>query len=646
MAPAPYPRFYRFGTFELDVQSGELRRNAVKLRLPGQSFQVLLRLLERPGEVVTREELQRQLWPADTFVDFDEGLNAAVKKLRSALSDSAENPRFVETLPRRGYRFLCPVTTASPEAEGAIVAAPAARNNRPFWRRRWAPWAAAGLLLVVAVSAAALFWFRRPGAAAPIRSIAVLPLRNLSNDPQEQYFSEGLTDELTTQLASLQGLRVISGTSAMQYKDSHKPLPQIARELNVDAVVEGSVLRSGGRVRITAELIEASSDRHLWAASYEREQRDILTLQNEVTRDIAENIRLSLDPASRQLLAAAPRVDPQAHEDYLRGRYYWSRRSAADMQTAVHYFEQAVVLDPNYARAYAGLADSYAMLGAYMVAPQDQLIPKARANALKALEIDERLPEAHTSLAVIAQNYDWDWATAEREYRRAIQLDPNYATAHHWYAEFLALQGRFDEAFTEIERARQLDPLSLPIAADRGAIFYYARQYDRSIEQFRAVLERDPEFPRAHMVVYACVERGAFAEALADIGKWKREENRPWNLMMQAYVYARSGRRAQAERALRELEQMNRRRQLDPGILIGAYVALDRKDEALAQFQRAYREHHPSLTSLKVSPFFDPLRSDPRFQDLERRIGLAPPANADVPSDSSPASAPHAPGQR
>jgi TolB-like protein/DNA-binding winged helix-turn-helix (wHTH) protein/Tfp pilus assembly protein PilF len=619
MASPPHLRFYRFGTFQLDVQSGELRRSGVKVRLPGQSFQVLVRLLERPGEVVTREELRQLLWPANTFVDFDEGLNAAVKKLRAALGDSAENPRFVETLPRRGYRFLCPVIPVSAPPDPMLAVVPPAKP----WRRRSGPrWVAALLLAAVSVSAAVL-WLRRPVAAAPIRSLAVLPLRNLSNDPQEEYFSEGLTDELVTRLASLPGLRVISFTSAMQYKDTREPLPQIARELNVDAVVEGTVLRSGGRVRITAQLIEAASDRHLWVHSYEREARDILALQNEVTRDIADNIQLSLDPASRERLAGAPAVDPEAHEDYLRGRYAWSRRTPADMRSAIQDFEQAVALDPGYARAYAGLADSYAMLGAYLIAPQDQLIPQARANALKALEIDERLPEAHTSLAVIAQNYDWDWQTAEREYRRAIQLDPNYATAHQWYAEFLALQGRFDEAFTEIERARQLDPLSLPIAADRGAILYYARQYDRSIEQFRAVLERDPEFARAHMVVYACVERGAFAEALAEIDKWKREQDRPWNLVMQAYVYARSGRREQAERALSELEQMNRRRQLDPSILIGAYIALDRKDEALAQLQRAYREHNPSLTSLKVSPFYDSLRSDSRFQELLRQMNMA-----------------------
>ncbi len=617
MALTSKPRFYRFGTFQLDVQSGELRRNGVKLRLPGQSFQVLLRLLQHPGEVVTREDLHRELWPADTFVDFDEGLNAAVKKLRAALSDSAENPRFIETLPRRGYRFIAPVTRV--EAEAAVAAAAAAAARPSFWRRP-ALWIAAGVLL--AVGAAARFWPSRP-APAPIRSLAVLPLQDLSHDPQEEYFSEGLTDELITRLASLPGLRVISFATTKEYKDTRKPLPQIARELNVDAVVEGSVLRAGGRVRVTVQLAEAVTGRNLWAASYEREQQDIPALQNEVTRDIADNIQLNLDPASQKLLATAQAVDPRAHEDYLRGRYYWSQRSGSGMEAATRYFAQALAVDPNYARAYAGLADAYSMLGAYSWAPPGDFVPKARAAALKALELDPNLAEAHTSLAVIAQDYDWDWATAEREYRRAIELDPNYATAHHWYAEFLSLQGRFNEAFAEIERARQLDPLSLIIAADRGAILYYARQYDRSIEQFRAVLDRDPQFPRSSMIVYPYVEKGQFAQALAAIAQWQRPADDPWKLMFFVLVYARSGRRAEAESALRRLEQINRRQAIDPSPLLYAYIAMGRKEEAMAMFQRAYWDHSPSLINLKVNPFFDPLRSDPRFQELQRRMNLA-----------------------
>ena len=629
MASPPHPRFYRFGTFQLDVQSGELRRSGVKVRLPGQSFQVLVRLLERPGEVVTRDELRRLLWPADTFVDFDEGLNAAVKKLRAALGDSAENPRFVETLPRRGYRFLCPVTTASAAPEAPVAVAPR--------KRSWPRWVPVLVLVAAGLSAATILWLRRPPAAAPIRSIAVLPLRNLSNDPEQEYFSQGLTDELITRLASLQGLRVISATSAMQYKDTHKPLPQIAKELNVDAVVEGSVLRAGGRVRITAQLIEASSDRHLWAASYEREQSDILALQSDVTRDIADNIRLTLDPSSRQALASVRPLDPQAHEAYLRGRYFWSRRTGADIRTAISYFERAVAIDPDYARAYADLADCYALLGGFSGAPQGEFMPRARAAALKALELDQQLPEAHTALAVIAQDYDWDWPTAEREYRRAIQLDPNYATAHHWYGEFLAFQGRFDEAFAEIERARQLDPLSLIIATDRAKIFYYARQYDRSVTEFQAVLARDPGFNFAHNVILPSVEKGDYSQALADIEQWRTPGDDQNHLFLLVYVYGRSGRRTEAQHALRRLEELGRREPKDRAALMSAYTALGRKDQAMALLELIYREHSMSLGNLGVDPLYDPLRGDPRFQDLLLRLRLPPAAAA--PSGSSPASA-------
>ncbi|HXZ27083.1 MAG TPA: winged helix-turn-helix domain-containing protein [Terriglobales bacterium] len=644
MAATPHPRFYRFGTFQLDVPSGELRRNGIKVRLPGQSFQVLLCLLERPGEVVTREELRQLLWPAGTFVDFDEGMNAAVKKLRAALSDSAENPRFVETLPRRGYRFLCPVITVRPEAAASAVAA---IPTRSVSRRGMAWWGAVGVLLAV-LAVTGITWYRRRTAAAPIRSIAVLPLRNLSNDPEQEYFSEGLTDELITRLASLQGLRVISFTSAMQYKDTREPLPQIAKELNVDAVVEGSVLRSEGRVRITAQLVEAASDRHLWAHSYESEQRDVLALQSEVARDVADNIRLSLDPASRQALASVRPIDPQAHEDYLRGRYFWSRRTATDIRTAIRYFEQAVAIDPNYAPAYADLADCYALLGGYSGLPQGEFMPRARAAALKALELDQQLPEAHTALAVIAQDYDWDWPTTEREYLRAIQLDPNYATGHHWYAEFLAQQGRFDEAFAEIERARQLDPLSLIIATDRAKIFCYARQYDRSVTEYQSVLARDPGFTFAHNVICPSVEKGDYSQALADIDRWRSPGDEQSHFRLLAYVYARSGRRAEAQRALLQLEELGRRKPGDRTNLMLAYTAVGRKDEALAILEQLYRDHSMSLSNLGVDPTYDPLRGDPRFQDLLRRLRLPnrAPSQSLRASDSSPASGPRAPAPR
>ena len=614
-------RRFHFGGFTVDVGAGELSKHGVRVRLQDRPFQLLVALVEKTGEVVTREELRHRLWPDGTFVDFDHGISSAINRLRSALSDSAAQPRYVETVGRRGYRFLYPVSIAAPDSAPLETVFP----KPPVRYRRVALLLALALVVLAVVSALRLRGQGSGGSSASIRSIVVLPLKNLSSDPEQEYFSEGLTDELVTHLASLEGLRVISRASAMQYKDSRKPLRTIANELNVDAVVEGSVLRSDGRVRITARLVEAASDRHVWAKSYERDHRDILDLQNEVTRDIAENIKLSLTPAARQRLAVSQSIDPEAHEDYLRGRFHWSKRRPADLQRAVLHFEKAIDREPVYARAYAGLADCYSVMRAYNLAPPNESIRQARAAARKALELDEGLAEAHTSLGLIAQIYDWDWQTAEKEYRRAIQLDPNYATAHHWYAELLAYRGRFDEAFAEIELARQLDPLSLIIATDRGEILYLSREYDRAIAQVRSVLDMEPGFLQAHYIlVFSLVQKGLFAEALADIEKWRGADETPWSLMMLAYVYGRAGHHVQGRGVLEKLEQLHRRRPLDPAPMLLAQVGLGNKEAAFAWLEVAYSERSTALPSLKVNPIYDPLRGDPRFDGLMRRIGFEP----------------------
>lgn len=619
-SPDRVPRF-QFGAFTVEVGAGELRKHGTRVKLQERPFLLLVALLERPAEVVTREELRQRLWPDGTFVDFDHSISSAINRLRNALSDSATEPRFVETVGRRGYRFVCPVSTGSAPSTPPATDSPA---TLPRYRRI-ASLVALALIILAATIAPGL---RTPGpveSSASIRAIVVLPLKNLSSDPEQEYFSEGLTDELVTHLASLEGLRVISRASAMQYRDSRKPLRAIARELNVDAVVEGSVLRSDGRVRITARLVEAASDQHVWAKSYERDHRDILALQNEVTRDIAENIKLNLTPATRERLAAARPIDPEAHENYLRGRFVLAKRRTPELKTAILHFERAIARDSRYARAYAGLADSYSVMRAYNLAPQDESIRQARAAALKALALDEGLAEAHTSLGLIALIYDWDWQAAEKEYRRAIQLDPNYATAHHWYAEFLAYHGRFDEAFAEIERARQLDPLSLIIATDRGEILYLSRDYDRAIAQVRAVLEMEPNFLPAHYIlVFSLVQKGLFADALADIEKWRGPDEAPWSLMMQAYVAGRSGQQAQARDTLKRLEQLHRRRPMDPAPVLLAHVGLGNKEAAFAWLEKAYSQHSTALPSLKVNPIYDQLRDDRRFHELMRRIGLTP----------------------
>jgi TolB-like protein/DNA-binding winged helix-turn-helix (wHTH) protein/tetratricopeptide (TPR) repeat protein len=625
-AAAPVRRF-QFGPFTVDVVAGELRKHGARVKLQERPFQLLVALLERPGTVVTREDIRKRLWPDGTFVDFDHSISSAINRVRSALSDPASQPRYIETVGRRGYRFVYPI---SAHAEGPLAAAMHVEPTRARATGARRLLRIASLVVpaaFVAVAAVALV-LRSPGPSVDtglIRAIVVLPLKNLSSDPEQEYFSEGLTDELITSLGSLDGLRVISRTSAMQYKDSRKPLRAIARELDVDAVVEGSVLRSDGGVRITVRLVEAATDHHVWGKSYECDHRDILDLQNEVTRDIAENIELSLTSALRQRLTASRPIDPQAHEAYLHGRSYWSRRRPADLKTAILYYEKAIAREPEYARAYAGLADSYSVLRAYNLAPQDESIRQARAAAVKAVELDESLAEAHASLGLIALIYDWDWKTAEREYRRAIQLDSNYATAHHWYAQLLAYRGRFDEAFAEIETARQLDPLSLIIATDRGEILYLARDYDRAIAQVDEVLDIEPNFLPAHYtLIFSLAQKGFFSAALTDIEKWRGSDDTAWSMMLQAYLYGLSGQRVHGRNALGRLEQLRRRRPMDPAPVLLAHVGLGNKEEAFSLLEEAYTARSTALTSLGVNPIYDPLREDPRFQLLMRRIGLAP----------------------
>jgi tetratricopeptide (TPR) repeat protein len=414
----------------------------------------------------------------------------------------------------------------------------------------------------------------------------------------------------------------------MHYKHTQEQLEQIGRELGVQYVLEGSVRREADRVRISAQLIQLRDQTRLWARQYDRNVNNLLALQGEITQQIADEIQLALGEHKRIDVAHQNAILPntsEAYDLYLKGLYFWNKRTVLGFQQAIQYFQQAVTKDPNYARAYAGLADSYALMGGYSLGPQDKFIPQARAAALRALEIDESLPEAHTALALIVQNYDWDWQTAEKEYRRAIELNPNYATAHHWYAEHLSFLGRFDEALRESERARQLDPLSLIIATDDGAILYFSRQYDRAIEKFRVVLEMEPNFPRAHIVVNAYVEKAQFADALADVERVRHAfGDTPWTWSMLAYVYGRAGRQEEARRALRKLEQFNRQQQIDPVAILWAHIGMGDKDLAFASLEKAYAQHSNALTTLKVEPGYDSLRDDPRFQELMRRVGLRP----------------------
>jgi TolB-like protein/Tfp pilus assembly protein PilF len=459
--------------------------------------------------------------------------------------------------------------------------------------------------------------------------LAVLPFENLTGDEGQDYFSDGLTEEMIAQLGRIdpERLGVIARTSAMHYKNNRMPLSQISRELGVQYVLEGSVRRDADKVRISAQLIQVKDQTHLWARQYDRELKNLLALQGEIALEIAGEIELTLGDHKRITADRKPATSPSsyaAYDLYLKGRYFWNKRTPAGFQQAAEYFQQAIAKDPNYARAYAGLADTFGLMSTWQLVPQSEFMPKARAAALKALELDETLAEAHTSLALIAESYDYDWQTAEKEFRRAIQLYPEYATAHQWYAEYLSWQGRFDEALAESERARQLDPMSAIIATDHGAILYYSRQYDRSIAQCRAALDMDPGFERVRtFIIYSYVQQGRFTEALEEIKRLHTSEDLPWFWALRAYIYSRWGRQPQAQHALAEFERLAPQLHADRTLAqLLAYAGTAQKDRTIALLQEAYLERSSVITNLKVDPNYDALRSDPRFQELLRRVHL------------------------
>jgi TolB-like protein/DNA-binding winged helix-turn-helix (wHTH) protein len=629
------PKRLRFSVFEADLRTGELTKQGKRLRLQELPFRLLAVLLEKPGELVTREELRVTLWP-QTFVDFDHGLNKAISKIREALGDSAENPRFVETVARRGYRFLAEVAVdqdAQPEAGAgnlAIHEDPGVRDvidagtsGRP--PSRAGAWRLLGLGAVVAL-ATSLSWFFYASQPAPstVRSLAVLPLENLSSDASQDYFAEGMTDQLITYLGQISTLRVIGRTSVMAYKNVRKPLAEIARELNVEAVVEGSVLRSGDRVRITAYLFQMPADALMWSKSYEGDLRDTLALQSKVARDIAEQIRITLDPQERAALEKPKSVNPEAYEAYLKGRYFWNKRTGDGLKKAIEYFSRAIEADPTYAEAYSGLADSYALSGdwEYGVLPPQEAFTQAKAAASKAIALDDSLGEAHTSLAFALDLYGWDWEAADKEYKRAIQLSPGYATAHLWYAWHLMVMGRNSEGILELRKAESLDPLSLIIGADMADALCIAHLYDESIQQSKKTLELDPNFSVAHYELgQALTQKHMYDEAIAEFQKAIELSGHSGafdsNL---AYVYAILGREKEATKIAEDLEARDDRNPSTDANVALIYVGLGDLDQAMIWLNKAYEARfNPSIL---LRPAFDPLRSDDRFKELRRRIGL------------------------
>jgi TolB-like protein/DNA-binding winged helix-turn-helix (wHTH) protein/Flp pilus assembly protein TadD len=619
-------RGVRFGAFEIDLRTGELRKHGIRIKLQDQPFQILALLLDRPGEIVTREELRRELWPEDTFVDFDVGLNAGIRRLRDALGDSAEGSRYIETLPRKGYRFVASVeriedSAAHTENEGEQPAKrQAVLRRREFWFVSGA--AAAILVLLFGLNVGGL---RRQFLRTPpkIQSIAVLPLENLSGDSSQEYFADGMTEALTTDLGKIGQLRVVSRTSAARYKGAKKSLQEIARELQVDALVEGTVARSGDRVRVTANLVQVSPEKHLWADSFERDIRNVLQLQDDASRAIADAIQIRLTPEEQARLNNAHFVDPEAYEAYLEARYY--REPGSEMtKKSREYYELAITKDPTWALPYAGLAETDWQQGQNHAIP-NEMCGKAKDEALEALKRDNEAAEAHTALADEEFFCEWDWGGAEREIRRAIELNPNFAQAHASYGHYLWIMGRPDEALAETRRAVEFAPLEFPARWSRYLSLYMLGRYDEALEECRKLEEFYPDLDNSYLYcgdVY--VQRGSLeegirklekADALAD-GKHARV------IAHLGYAYALAGRKNDAQNTVARLKELSRHQAVLPVLVAEVYAGLGQKEDAFERLEEGYRGHGRDLLEMKYNPQFATLRSDPRFIDLVRRIGL------------------------
>jgi TolB-like protein/DNA-binding winged helix-turn-helix (wHTH) protein len=640
--PMATPERIRFGVFEADLRSGELYKQGRRIKLHQQPFQVLTLLLERPSEVVTRDELRRKLWPSDTFVNFDIGLNSAVRKLRGALNDSAESPRYVETLPRRGYRFIAPVMVvadSSLEPESGILGTGSDDTTRAaveppapvvLFRTRRTPltWAFAIVAFALFVSVAWLRVWNRgarsidEGAPIRIRSLAVLPFENLSGDPKQDYLADGMTEGLTTNLGQIGSLKVIGRHWVTQYRGTDRPLAEIGSELHVDGFVTGSLFLSGDRVSVDVQLIESAAGGQLWSQTYEQGLGDLIGVQGEITRAVAHAIQAKLTPELEAHLLRQQSVDAQTYELYAWGRTLWAKKLSDEddsVQRSIDYFKQAIQRQPNFAPAYAALAEVYD--GASYIPPQEKF-SEAKAFAYKALQLDETLPEAHNALAMSLFLYDWNWAEAEREFQRAIALNPNYAPAHQFYGQYLKTMGRRTWV-DEVKLARELDPLPTWFAG--GGWYLDSGEYDKYIDLQKKRLELDPnssglyvalgrgytlkgEYPAA----IECLKKGvslsggASSDALTHLG----------------YAYAVSGRQTDALEVLQQMERLSKRRYVHPIQMAIVNAGLGQRDRAFEWLDQAYADRDPQLMTLNRSEGLESLRSDPRFAELKRRIGL------------------------
>jgi TolB-like protein/DNA-binding winged helix-turn-helix (wHTH) protein/tetratricopeptide (TPR) repeat protein len=607
----------RFGAFELDPAAGELSERGIRIRLHDKPYQLLLALLERPGETVTRKALQERLWPGGTFVEFENGINNAVSRLRDALGDSAERPRFIETVPRRGYRFAAPVELAAADAPSAVVTLPppaddvAAREAAPTPTRRL------GWLLGAGLAAAAILLV--------VLAIAVLPFvaANASDGSTDDYLAFGMTDALIGELSRIGALKVISQTSVMQYKGVRKALPAIARELGVGTVVEGSVVHEGDEVRITVQLIDAQTDTHLWTQTYNRDAATALTTQRALAREVAGLIRARLVPSDRSATPVFQQTNPAAYEAYVKGRYFMQVPGETSLARAREFFEQAIAADPDFAPAHVGLSNYFVLTDSM---PGDAAMPRAKASARRALALDDSSAAAHAALAFVHYFGDWDWAASDRAFARAIALDPGDAWSRRWHALYLSSMGRHATAIEEIELAIELDPISISVFDAGAAVWSNARRFDKVLEYAARIRDLSPNDPRGFMhEAVGYIHQGRFAEAVASLQKGAEITGRDSAfLCILAVAQQRAGQNEDALRTLAEVEGLAAKGYVPDVFLAVAYVWLRGHDAAVDRLERAFQRRDAYLVVANVAPWVDPLRSHPRFQDLLRRMNFQP----------------------
>jgi TolB-like protein/DNA-binding winged helix-turn-helix (wHTH) protein/Flp pilus assembly protein TadD len=617
----------RFDGYELDIRAGELRKHGVRLRFRGQPLKVLEILLEQAGELVTREDLQARIWPGNTFVDFDHSLHNAIARIREVLGDSAETPRYIETVPRRGYRYIGPVQdfetlNLAAETGGQRAELPAPHPKR---RRSRILFILCALPVLGLVAWIAWRYIHAKAAFVPIRSIAVLPLKNFSGDPAQEFFVDGMTDQLITELAKVGSLRVISGTSVMQYKGAKKSLREIAHELNVDAIVEGSAVRSGQRVRITAQLIRASTDQHLWAEAYDRDVGDILNLQADVANAIAQQVRAQLTPTQQAQHRSARAVNPAAYDDYLRGRLYFVNEftKPESLKRSQRYFEEAIQKDPNFALAYAGLADTYVFLAFAGALQNDQAYRLAKEEVTKALKLDDSVGEVYDVLGLLSWNFEWDWKAADREFNRAIALAPSYGCAHENRAIFLAFTGQRAEALAEIARIDQVD-YGFSSAFSESLTYFELRDYPALIESSKRALLLSPKDWFQHYTLGAGYEgTGRLQEAIAEYQQANAMSGGDSKTVVAlAHAYSAAGKKADTEKILGDLEHKLQGISASPYTLATIHAVLGENDKAFEFLEKTFSEKGLDIFWLKSDLTLDSLRSDPRFPTLLRRMGL------------------------